>query len=48
MAGRAYFYFRDPAFSEGRGADYASEDEDARGKLLLGWNGRYRAGAFAA
>jgi tetratricopeptide (TPR) repeat protein len=45
MAGRAYFYFRDPAFSEGRGADYASEDEDARGKLAR-LKERIRGSAF--
>ncbi|MFZ9882531.1 MAG: DUF4062 domain-containing protein, partial [Phycisphaerales bacterium] len=45
MAGRAYFYFRDPAFSEGKGADYASEDEDARGKLAR-LKERIRGSAF--
>ena len=33
MAGRAYFYFRDSAWSEGRGADYRSEGVDERAKL---------------
>ena len=33
MAGRAYFYFRDSAWSEGRDADYRSEGVDERAKL---------------
>jgi nephrocystin-3 len=33
MAGRAYFYFRDSAWSEGRGGDYRSEGVDERAKL---------------
>ena len=45
MAGRAYFYLRDPTFSEGKGADYASEDEDARGKLAR-LKERIRGSAF--
>jgi len=45
MAGRAYFYFRDPAFSEGKGADYASEDDEARGKIAR-LKERIRGSAF--
>ena len=33
MAGRAYFYFRDAAWSEGKGADFRSEGADERAKL---------------
>jgi nephrocystin-3 len=36
MAGRAYFYFRDPAYAEGRGPDFLSETEaDAEGQAAL-------------
>jgi tetratricopeptide (TPR) repeat protein len=34
MAGRSFFYFRDPAYAEARGADFLSEDEDAARKQL--------------
>jgi len=33
MAGRACFYFRDPKWSAGRGADFRSEGEEERSKL---------------
>ena len=33
MAGRAYFYFRDAAWSEAKGADFRSEGADERAKL---------------
>jgi tetratricopeptide (TPR) repeat protein len=33
MAGRAYFYFRDPAWSEGKGEGFRSEGEDERARL---------------
>ena len=33
MAGRAYFYFRDAAWSEGKGAEFRSEGADERAKL---------------
>jgi hypothetical protein len=32
MAGRSFFYFRDPAYAKGRGADFLSEDAKAAGK----------------
>ncbi len=32
MAGRAFFYFRDPAYAQGRGSDFLPEDETAAQK----------------
>jgi tetratricopeptide (TPR) repeat protein len=32
MAGRAFFYFRDPAYAQGRGGDFHSETPDDAGK----------------
>ncbi len=33
MAGRALFYFRDPAWSEGKGEAYASESDDEKARV---------------
>ena len=33
MAGRAFFYFRDSNYSQGKGGDYLSEDADSASKL---------------
>lgn len=32
MAGRSFFYFRDPAYDQARGTDFLSEDSEAAGK----------------
>jgi len=32
MAGRSFFYFRDPAYAQGRGTDFLSENAEAAGK----------------
>ena len=29
MAGRSFFYFRDPSYAQARGADFLAEDADA-------------------
>jgi nephrocystin-3 len=35
MAGRAFFYFRDPSYAQGKGADFASEGDAERSRLAL-------------
>ncbi|NCA11995.1 DUF4062 domain-containing protein, partial [bacterium] len=45
MAGRAFFYFRDPAWSANQGADYASASEAEREKLAA-LKDRIRASGF--